>query len=815
MPNKEKSKESKKRNKKSKKTSRKIWKIILITFLILVVIGIGLAVGAVVAILNGAGALSRADFEISDFTTVIYDKYGNEYATLYNEENRYYSSLDEMSPYLPKAFIAIEDERFETHFGIDVKRTGAAIVKFVTTGNSDFGGSTITQQLVKKVTKDDDRSWQRKAREIVRAIQVEQWLTKDQIIELYMNIIYLGSGAYGVETAAATYFDKTAADLTVAEAALIAGLAQAPEGYNPYNQPEKAKNRQKLVLGKMLECGYIDQDQYDEAINQELVYTRGTLESSSSNDYFVDALVDQLAKDLQEEKGVTKIMAQKMIYSNGLKIYSTIDPKIQSTMEKVYNDETYFKLRNGEYDPELQSAMVIIDYTKGNVVGLIGGAGEKTVLRGLNRATQTYRAPGSTIKPLAVYAPGIDSNIFSAATTFDDIPTTFKVGITTWKPNNSYKTFRGLTTVRKAIEVSSNIIAAKAHQEVGANLSISYLKKMGITSIDDSRDVYPGALALGGLTRGMSTYEHAAAYSSIANCGIYLEPKLYTKVIDRENEILLSKVSELREVISQDSAFIVTNMLRDVVNGVNGTGGSARLPNGMPVAGKTGTTNESMDRWFAGYTPYYAASVWVGYDQQKTVNAAGNPAAKIWKAVMQEVHAELSAKDYPKTTSFTKPSSVTTVEVCADSGLLATDLCRNDPRGDRTFKEYFGKDKIPTEECTTHVSVKVCADTLLLANPTCLEQDTLVEKIYIDRKYEEKPEVLPADFDFEVPFDYCEYHYCPKDENGNYIVENRYPAGWEGNFDIGIDDDYLWGEDDDEEEKSGEENNNDLFNEID
>jgi penicillin-binding protein 1A len=264
MPSKEKSNDSKKRNKKSKKTSRKIWKIILITFLTIFVIGIGLAVGAVVAIVNGAGALSRADFEISDFTTVIYDKYGNEYATLYNAENRYYSSLDDMSPYLPKAFIAIEDERFDTHFGIDVKRTGAAIAKFITTGNSDFGGSTITQQLVKKVTKDDDRSWQRKAREIVRAIQVEQWLTKDQIIELYMNIIYLGSGAYGVETASYTYFNKSATDLTIAEAALIAGLAQAPEGYNPYTQPEKAQNRQKLVLGKMLQCGYISQEQYDQ-----------------------------------------------------------------------------------------------------------------------------------------------------------------------------------------------------------------------------------------------------------------------------------------------------------------------------------------------------------------------------------------------------------------------------------------------------------------------------------------------------------------------------------------------------------------------
>lgn len=795
MPNKENSNDSKKRKKKSKKKkSHKILKIVLLVFLFLFLVGIGLAVGAIAAILNGAGSLSRADFEISDFTTVIYDKNGNEYATLYNSENRFYSSLDEMSPYLPKAFISIEDERFETHFGIDIKRTGAAIVKFITTGNSDFGGSTITQQLIKKVTKDDDRSWQRKAREIVRAIQVEQWLTKDQIIELYMNIIYLGDGAYGVETASYTYFNKPASDLTIAEAALIAGLAQSPEGRNPWNYPDKAKARQELVLGKMLECGYISSGEYEEAKAQELVYEKGTLESSSSNTYFVDALVDQLSKDLQKEKGVTAIMAQKMIYSNGLKIYTTIDPEIQDIMENVYQNQDYFKLRTGEYDPELQSAMVIIDYSKGNVVGLIGGTGEKTVLRGLNRATMTYRAPGSTIKPLAVYAPGIDSGTFTAATTFDDIPTTFKVGINYWTPHNSYSQYRGLTPVRKAIEVSSNIIAAKAFETVGSDMSITYLKKFGITSINDSRDVYPGALALGGLTKGISPYEHAAAYGAIANSGIYLEPKLYTKVVDRNEEVLIEKVSELREVISPESAYIVTSMLRDVVTGVNATGSSAALPNGMPVAGKTGTTNDSMDRWFAGYTPYYVASVWVGYDEQKTVNASGNPAAKIWKAVMQEVHKNLEKKN------FTKPSGVVTASVCADSGLLATDICRADPRGDRTVNEFFNKEYLPTEECTIHVLTPVCAESGLLANPTCLSLNTTIEKVFIDRKYEEPPKSLPKDYEFEVPFDYCEAHYCAKDENGNYIT-HTYPDGWEGYIDSGeFEENYYEEEDNGEDE---------------
>ena len=754
----------KKRKKAKKKKKHRILKAFLLLILIIVLVGVGLVVGVVGSILGGAGELPLSDFEINNFTTIIYDKNGNEYASLYSAENRLYSSLSEMSPYLPKAFIAIEDERFETHFGIDLKRTGAATIKFLTTGNSDFGGSTITQQLIKKATNDDDHSWQRKVREIVRAIQLEQNMSKNQIIELYMNMIYLGEGAYGVETASYTYFNKSAGDLTIAECALIAGLAQSPEGRNPYKNPESAKTRQETVLGKMLELGSISQAQYDEAMAQELVYTKGTIEPAASNSYFVDAIIEALSKDLQKEKGVTAVMAQKMIYSNGLKIYSTIDPEIQSAVEEVYLDESYFKLRTGAYDPEVQSAMVIIDYKNGNVVGIVGGAGEKTTLRGLNRATQSYRAPGSTIKPLATYAPGINEGLFTAASTFDDSPLTYRFSTTTWQPHNSYSSYRGLTSVRKAIEISSNIIAARAFLTVGATTSMTYLRNFGITSLTNA-DAVPGALALGGLTKGICPLEHAAAYATIANSGIYLSPKFYTKVVDRNEEVLINKVSDLREVLTPDTAYIVTDMMRDVVRGSEATGGSAALPNGMPVAGKTGTSNESKDRWFAGFTPYYVASVWVGYDQQKNVNMSGNPAAKIWKAVMTKVHANLPAKE------FEKPSSVVSMQVCADSGLLATDLCRQDRRGDRTKTEIFSKSHLPTQECNVHVLATVCPESYKLANPTCLKTAGTTQIVCIDRHYTEKPSSLPKDFAYEVPMDYCTYHYCPVDEYGNFITE--------------------------------------------
>ena len=541
----------------------------------------------------------------------------------------------------------------------------------------------------------------------------------------------------------------------------------------------------------MLELEKITREQYDEAMAQELVYEKGSAELASSNSYFVDAVVDQVIEDIQKEKDITEVMAEKMVYSNGLEIYTTVDPKIQSIMDEIYKDENYFKLRNGTYDPEVQSAMVIIDYKKGNVVGLVGGAGEKTTLRGLNRATMTKRAPGSTIKPLAVYAPGIDLGIFNAATTFDDIPLEYKTATSTWTPTNSYGGYRGLTGVRKAIEISSNVIAAKAFLEVGANDSYKYLEKFGITTLTKS-DKVPGALALGGLTKGMTPLEHAAAYGTLANSGIYVEPKLYTKVISMDNEVILENVSTVREVVKESTAYIVTNMLQDVINGSEATGGSARLQN-MNVAGKTGTSNDSYDRWFAGYTPYYVGSVWVGYDTQKTVNMSGNPAAKIWKAVMEKVHKDLENKP------FTKPSSVVTAEVCADTGLLATDICKADRRGDRTKTEIFAKGTVPTEECTLHKYVAVCPDSFKLANPTCLSSVGTINLVCIDRNYEEVPSKLPKDFEYEAPSTYCEYHYCAKDENGNYIEPEK------DDYEDLYDDRYDWifnDEDDEVEDNS-------------
>ena len=460
-------------------------------------------------------------------------------------------------------------------------------------------------------------------------------------------------------------------------------------------------------------------------------------------------------------------MAQKMVYNNGLKIYTTLDPTIQNALETVYTDNSYFTNAKGEYDPDLQSAMVIIDYKKGNVVGLVGGAGEKTTLRGLNRATQSKRAPGSNIKPIAVYGPGLEKGTLTAATVFDDVPMTLKVGTHVWKPTNYDNRYRGLTNIRKAIEVSMNVMAVKSFETVGTDYSFNFLKKLGISTLT-ANDRYPAALALGGLTEGIIPLEMAAAYGTIANGGVYVEPKLYTKIVDRNGDVVIDKKSEVRDVMSKQNAYILTNMMMDVTTGSEGTARVTKIKN-IDTAGKTGTTSSSKDRWYTAFTPYYVGSVWVGYDQQKTISTSVNPSAKLWKAVMEKVHDGLPAA------TFSVPTGVVKVEVCRDSGLLATDLCKSDRRGSRVYTENFNSTNgtVPTTYCTTHEMVQVCPDTFKLANPTCLQSVGTVGIVFVNRHYETAPSRLPEDYAYEVPSTYCDFHYCPVDENGNYIEPSQ------------------------------------------
>ena len=758
----------KKVKEKKKGKFRKFLKFIKVTFITFFIIGIilaGVGAGLVMAMLNDSSDIKKEDFKIEGLNTILYDRNGTEIAMINNGQNRLLVDFNEMPPLLPKAFIAIEDERFDTHFGVDIKRTLAATFTWITNkGSSSFGGSTITQQLVKNVTDDKDSRPDRKIREMVRAYKVENWLTKDQILELYLNLLFLGGDVYGVQTAAYNYYDKDVKELTIAECAMLAGITHMPNSYNPFKEGnyDKIKKRQETVLYKMRELGYISQEEYDEAVDQELVFKKGKLAANTVNSYFVEAAISQAIEDLQEEKGISKAMAKKMVYSDGLRIYTTMDPKTQETIDNVYKNSNYFGKSTSELAQTAQSAMVIMDHTNGEIVGLIGGAGEKEVELGLNRAISSYRQLGSCIKPLAAYGPGIDKKLFTAATPIDDVPTTYKIGSSDWTLKNWYTGFKGLSTVRSAIEQSINVTAARAvYEYVGVDTSYEYMERLGFTSLRPE-DKAPAPLSLGGLTKGVSPMEVAGAYSTIANNGEYIEPKVYTKITDSKGNIVLNKQSKTRQVFSEQTSFILKCALREVVEGSNGTFRSFNLPGNIQVCAKTGTTSSDNDRWLCGFTPYYTAVVWYGYDKPETIYDSGNPAGRIWGDVIKEVHKGLPAK------SFEEPEDIVWMTVCKDSGMLPCDLCSSDQRGNRLYKEAFIKGTEPTTSCIVHVAADICQVSNQVAGNYC-PLSVRARRVFINRMDKTVQWQSAADSKYELSGVKCTVH---NENNSSTTINN-------------------------------------------
>lgn len=613
--------------------------------------------------------LSTMNLNLS--STVYYiDGDGNpqRYEQFVAAENRIWTSIDRVPDNLKKAFIAIEDQRFEKHHGVDIKRTGGAVLNYIFKGNSSYGGSTITQQLVKNITNDKKRTKSRKIREMLRAIVLESKMSKEQILELYLNTIYLGHGANGVEAAANVYFSKSVSELNLAESACIAGITQYPTLYDPIVNPENNETKRKTVLKKMSELGYISTDEYEKAVSEKLKFKTGKIEESATQSYFLDNLYEVLLDDLVE-KGYTEQFAANMIYNGGLKIYSTVDPEIQSIMEETFEDDSSFPSVGGSVKP--QCAMVISDPKTGQVKGIVGGRGQKEGNRVLNRATQTTRQPGSSIKPLAVYGPAVDLGIITPGTTVDDS----HLEIDGWEPKNSDKRFRGYVSVKNALAFSYNIPAIRILEEVTVDKSYHYLKDKlhmdtVVSKVTKNGKVYSdknlSSLALGGLTEGVTVMEMNSAYCTFANEGVYVEPSVYTKVYDADGRVLLEKDPQTNRAYSKETAYIMNTLLEGVVE--FGTGSGAQIAN-MDTCGKTGTSDNTKDRWFIGYTPYYTGSVWFGYDVQKTISTGGNPALNVWKKIMTQIHKPLSAKH------FTMPSGVEKLTVCTNTGKKPSASC--------------------------------------------------------------------------------------------------------------------------------------------
>lgn len=764
--NKPNSDKPKRKIRKKKKTLNKILKITVIVLLLIIFIGSSIALGTAYAWIKSAKPLDTEEVFNLDQTTYIVDESERVIDKLHANENRSIITLDQIPKRLQDAFIAIEDKRFYKHNGIDPQRIVGSVIEDVKQGKLAHGGSTITQQLIKNIYLTRDKIWKRKIIEMYYAIQLERQFTKEQILEAYLNTIGLGgNNIAGVKEAALYYFGKEVNDLSLAESAVIAGITNLPSAYSPYLNYEKSMNRKNLILGEMLKQNMISNDEYSNAIEEEIKLAK--IEKEVDTTYFADMVIKDVIQSFQDKLGYSKEEAERKVFNGGLKIISTIDTKMQNILEESFNNTKLFPTSKEDETGTLQpeAAMVIIDNKTGEIKAVMGGRSLK-VRRGLNRATQSPRQPGSAIKPLAVYAPALD-NGYTAATVVDDAPVTFG----NYSPNNYDKKFRGLVTVREAVKHSLNVVAVKIVQDIGVARSTEYLQKFGISTVEllnrKTNDKNLPALALGGMTKGIKPVELAAAYNVFPNKGVYIKPVSFTKVLDRHGNVLLDNAPEKHRVISEQVAYLMVDIMKDVVK--SGTGGNAAIPN-MPVAGKTGTTNEFKDAWFAGYTPYYTAAVWMGHDDPKAMSfTGGSYPARLWKAVMQEIHKELPAKN------FQRPDGYVSIDICTKSGKRPSELCALDPRGSTIRSEMYIKGTEPPVDsvCDVHVIKDVCIESNKLASEFC-PPSTIQSKVFVQRYEPLNPErPLPGDSIYEAPTSVCDIHLTQlPEENGD--IEEKY-----------------------------------------
>lgn len=797
------SKKQKSMNSKATQVGKKASVVFIKAFLIgivaLGVIGLCAGIGIVKGVIDNAPDIDSTSVIPRGYKSVMLDSEGNKMAELITAgSNRIWVDIENIPDHVQKAFVAIEDERFYEHNGIDFKGIIRAGVKGVTSGfKKTEGASTITQQLLKNSVFDFmsestmAEKIERKLQEQYLAMQLEkEVMTKDEILEAYLNTINLGQNTLGIQAASNRYFNKNVSELNIAEAAVIAGITKSPTGNNPVSYPEKNRERQELVLLDMLDQGYITQSEYDEALADD-VYSRIQTTNESKNtaevySYYTDATIEEVIKDLQEVKGYTYQQASNLVYNGGLTIETAQDPRIQAIMdEEMANEENYpAKVRVGleyaltvvkpdgeqinysqqmmeKYFKENESAsfdlvfddqetaqahidtykaavveegdtvyesvnftvqpqisMVVMDQTTGYVKGIVGGRGEKKASLTLNRAVDTVRQPGSTFKPVSTYAPALDSAGLTLATTQFDAPYNYEGGrpVRNWNG----EAYQGWTSLRRGIEQSMNIVAVKTITDITPALGISYLKNMGITTLQEETDKggnndYIQSLALGGITRGVTNLELTAAYATIANGGVYTKPVLYTRILDHDGNVLIDNTTAYTRTVLKDStAWLLTSAMKDVVN--QGTGGAARFA-GMTIAGKTGTTSENKDVWFVGYTPYYTSGIWAGFDNNHKLGKGETSYHKtIWKKVMSRIHEDLENRDFPK------PDSVTSAAVCAGSGKLPIPgLCDGMMR-----TEYFATGTVPTEYCDVHVAGEACVESGQLATDMCPNREVRV-----------------------------------------------------------------------------------------
>lgn len=708
------------RTKRKQKKRGRSFKVVMTIVLIFVITMAMLACMAAAYIKNVI--LPEADLQLDEVnpnltSTMLYRdlETGNyvKMQDLYGEENRVWVDIDDMPQNLLDAAVAIEDKRFYDHNGVDWIRTTKAILCMFT-GSDIQGGSTLTQQLIKNITTEDDVTVKRKIMEIFRALEFEKNYSKEDILEWYLNYIYLGQRCNGVYTASYKYFGKHVSELSLAECASLIGITNNPSKYDPLGHLEITdeetgevttsrdfnKQRQELILDAMLEQGYITQEEHDAAVAEELNFDNGKDTEANSTVYtwYEDAVIDQVLEDLQEAYDWSEEYAKTQLFSGGLEIYTCMNPDVQAAVDEIYNNRENLNYTSST-GQALQSAITVVDNKTGDVVALAGGVGEKTTSRGWNRAIDSIRPPGSSIKPLSVYAPAIELGYITPSSTYVDSPD--EDG---W-PKNATGKYQGTVSIAKAVRESINTVAVKVLEDVGAQTSYEFMRdRFRVTSLVESRtiegqnytDIGRAQLALGGLTDGVSTYEMAAAYSVFPRMGTYMEPRLYSMVLRKSDDKVILDNTQVTDpnALSERTCYYMTQMLQDVVTGPSGATGTRANFSGQDIAGKTGTTTSRKDLWFAGYTPYYTAVVWTGYDQQERLaSGLGNPSTTLWRQVMEKVHSGLPYKE------FTQPdqSQMKAVTVCSVSGCLPGAACSG-----HLTTQYFFADDVPTKTCTVH-----------------------------------------------------------------------------------------------------------------
>ena len=651
---------------------------------------------------------------------------------------------EEIPQDLIDAFVCIEDKRFFSHNGVDWKRTIGATANYFLKFRNEFGGSTITQQLIKNVTGEDSYSLKRKMQEIFWALDLESKMSKEEILGSYLNIINLSNGCYGVGAAAKYYFSKEISELTLGECVAIAAITNNPSYYDLKNNPENNKRRRSIILDELLSQGYITNEEYDIAYNEPIILNLQS-DNKGINTWYVDMVLEDVIDRLVEEKGYTRDVASKLIYTGGLKIYTAMDIEIQELLEEYYaNTKNFYQTGTGV---EPQSAMIIIDPYTGAILGVAGAIGEKEGNRLQNYATDAQRPAGSVIKPISVYAPALENGIITWSTVYDDTPVNFSnaqepTQANAW-PKNVTREYRGLTNINYAIEQSVNTVSVKVLGDVGLDTSFDFLKnKLHIDSLIESKtlsndtvitDKDYAALGLGQFNYGVSLLEMTAAYSIFVNKGIYSMPRSFYKVTDANGNIILENNYHGEVVMSEENAIIMTKMLQNVL--ANGTAKSITLQSKVECAGKTGTTQDNCDRWYIGYTPYYVGGIWYGYEYPKSLDASTNRiCVETWDKIMTKLHQRyISGGDLK---GFDTSENIVTAEYCKDSGELVCDACKKDPRGERTEIGYFVKGTEPTQKCKTHVLVRYDKSEGCIASNECDNDDIiLVGMIRVNRTF--------------------------------------------------------------------------------